>query len=202
MTGACVEWGIAQRTAQGQCESGDFHVIKPTADGVLLGVLDGLGHGRDAAEASRLAAQTIEANATEPLRSIFRKCHDRLTGTRGVVMSAARINAAEKTVIWTGVGNVEAKLFRASSNISPDMEYLLLRSGVVGVNLPLLYVATMPILPGDLIIFATDGIRPTFFQEVVRTDPVQKIADTILVRRIEDNDDALVLVARYNGQKP
>ncbi len=116
-------------------------------------------------------------------------------------MSAARINTSDKTVAWAGVGNVEGKLFRASSNISPDVEYLLLRSGVVGVNLPLPYVATMPILPGDLIVFATDGIRPPFFQEVVRTEPVQKIADAIFAQRGQDHDDALVLVARYNGQR-
>jgi serine phosphatase RsbU (regulator of sigma subunit) len=35
---------------------------------------------------------------------------------------------------------------------------VLLRSGVVGYQLPTLRASTLPIAPGDLLIFATDGI--------------------------------------------
>ena len=40
-----IEWSVASRALPGQSVSGDLHVVVPTADGALIGVIDGLGHG-------------------------------------------------------------------------------------------------------------------------------------------------------------
>ena len=199
MSGPFIEWGVAEQVAAGQTACGDAYLVKPLPDGILLAVFDGLGHGPEAAAAANLATATTEKNAQEPLRSIFTKCHDQLIGTRGVVMSAARINAQDGTLSWAGVGNVEGKLVRANSKVSPDCEILLLRSGVVGAQLPLFHIAIMPIFSGDLLIFSTDGVHSLSIPDMVRSDPVQKIADTVLVRHSKKVDDALVLAARYTG---
>jgi hypothetical protein len=71
-----------------------------------------------------------------------------------------------------------------------------LRGGVVGYQLPALRASVRPISPGDLLVFATDGIRAEFAQGLVLGDPPQQIADGILARHLKGNDDALVLVAR------
>lgn len=194
-----IELGIAKQVASGQSESGDAHVVKPLPDGILLAVFDGLGHGPEAAAAANLATATTEKNAQEPLRSVFKKCHDQLIGTRGVVMSVARINAQDGTLSWAGVGNVEGRLVRGNPKVSPDCEFLLLRSGLVGAQLPLFHVAIMPIFPGDLLVFATDGVYASSIADIVRSDPAQKIADTVLARHSKNADDALVLAARYTG---
>jgi len=79
----------------------------------------------------------------------------------------------------------------------------LLRGGVVGVHLPALAAAIVPIMRGDTLILATDGVRSDFLHEILPyRDPPQAVADRILARFGRITDDALVLVARYLGPWP
>src|SRR5438552_424629 len=52
---------------------------------------------------------------------------------------------------------------------------------------------------GDLLIFATDGIRGGFTEGLPTDATPQQLADEILARYGKGTDDALVLVARYAG---
>jgi hypothetical protein len=78
-------------------------------------------------------------------------------------------------------------------------ERLLLWGGIVGQNLPTLRPATLPVAPGDTIVFATDGVRSEFVDEVDLAASVGSIANRILAKHATGSDDALVLVARYRG---
>jgi hypothetical protein len=69
----------------------------------------------------------------------------------------------------------------------------------VGFRLPLLQPVKVEVMAGDILIFATDGIRPDFSRHVSRRDTVQRIADRICAICSKHNDDALVLVVRYTG---
>lgn len=192
----CIEWGVAARPLPGQTASGDLHLVKPLSKGVLLAAVDGLGHGDEATVAAQLAVTTLERNAEEPILSLFNRCHEALRQTRGVVLTLASLHPREATLSWLGVGNVEGRLLRADPKTNPQSESVLLRGGVVGYQLPALRTSVEPISPGDLLIFATDGIRAGFAQGLALGDPPQQIADGILARHLKGNDDALVLVAR------
>ena len=50
-----IDWGVAARPLEGQAVSGDLHLVKPLDDGVLLAVVDGVGHGGEAVAAARAA---------------------------------------------------------------------------------------------------------------------------------------------------
>lgn len=200
-----IDWGVALRHwgPQGespQGESGDRYVVKPSSNGILVGVIDGLGHGAEAATAADAAAGVLEKYADELIISLMTRCHERLHFTRGVVMSLAFFDAGDDTMMWLGVGNVEGALLRADQNVTPNLESLLLRGGVVGYRLPPLRASVIPVMPGDTLILATDGIRSDFAHRVIVRDPPQKIADAILARYGKETDDALVLVARYRGR--
>jgi serine/threonine protein phosphatase PrpC len=199
---ALIEWGVAARPLEGQAESGDFHVVQPFPNGVLVAAVDGLGHGPEAAAAARSAVVTLADYAHEPVISLARRCHERLLRTRGVVMSLASFNALDSTMRWLGVGNVEGVLLRADGMASPARESILLRGGVVGFQLPALHASILPVTRGDVLILATDGIRSGFVEDVTLSDPPQRIAEQILARRASGTDDALVLVARYLGREP
>jgi C4-dicarboxylate-specific signal transduction histidine kinase len=57
--GPVVEWAVAGHALGGRAElkeTGDLHVIAPHADGALVAVIDGLGHGTEAAVAAKTAA--------------------------------------------------------------------------------------------------------------------------------------------------
>ncbi len=194
-----VVWGMATRPLIGQTTSGDLHLVKPVPKGVLLAVVDGIGHGKEAAEAARTAKAVLESHAEESLHILVGRCHAALRRSRGVVMTVAFLNPLAGTLSWLGVGNVEALLVRADATAKPATERSMLRSGLVGYQMSELRVSVLSIAPGDLLVFVTDGIGPGFARGWEPSAPPQDIADHILERHFRGNDDALVLVVRYLG---
>ena len=201
MKAGAIEWGIAGSVLPGQSQSGDHHVVCPFPDGALLGVLDGLGHGHEAAAAATKAVRVLERDAKLPIITLVQRCHEELKATRGVVMSVASFTISYGLMAWMGVGNVQAVLRRASTQSLKSQEMLLLRAGVVGIHLPPLAAAVLPVLPGDILIFATDGVREDFTERPLKASTLQEAAENILARFWKGNDDALVLVVRFLGNR-
>jgi serine phosphatase RsbU (regulator of sigma subunit) len=200
-TTSLVHWGVATLALAGQAESGDLHLVAPVANGVLVAVVDGLGHGEEAAAAAKLAVQTLEQFADEPPLSLVQRCHAALKGTRGVVMSLACFDAHRGTMTWLGVGNVEGLVHHAHWAERSARAGLVTRGGIVGSELPPVQAAVVPVEAGDTLVFATDGIRSGFSDDVSVGEDPQRLADHLLSRYGKGTDDALVLVARYVGRK-
>jgi serine phosphatase RsbU (regulator of sigma subunit) len=194
-----IEWGVASRALPGQSVSGDMHLIKPFADGILIAVVDGLGHGDEATAAAKTAITALADHAGDHVISLAYHANEALIPTRGVVMTIASLRVREGTITWLGVGNVEGLLLRADPHVSHDSESVLLRGGVLGYQMPTLQASVLPIARGDLLIFATDGIRTGFITTVARGDSPKQNADRILEKHFKGTDDALVLVVRYLG---
>src|ERR1051325_12038793 len=62
---ALIDWGVAASALPGQAQSGDSHLVKAVATGVLVAVVDGLGHGTEAATAARTAVNTLDEHGSE-----------------------------------------------------------------------------------------------------------------------------------------
>jgi phosphoserine phosphatase RsbX len=194
-----VAWGVARRAAPGETLCGDWSLVKPVPEGVLLAAVDGLGHGKEAAAVAHTAIATLERHASQPLSSLVQRCHEALVRTRGVVMTLAFVHATENRLTWLGVGNVEAVLVRAGTVMDVSVRRVMLRGGLVGYQLPALYSSDVAVAPGDLIIFATDGIWAGFTRDLAPGRGPQQLADDILGRHFKGTDDALVLAVRYLG---
>jgi anti-sigma regulatory factor (Ser/Thr protein kinase) len=199
-----IEWACAERAlgdpAEG-AESGDLHVIVSFHDGALVAVIDGLGHGTEAAVAARAAAKILETHAQEAPDLLVRRCHAELGRTRGVVMSLACFDSRTDSMTWTGVGNVDAVLVRTDRARCSPSEALALRGGVIGYQIPTVRPATVTVSPGDTLIMVTDGIRRDFTDGIDLRDGPRCIADSILSRHGKHSDDALALAVRYLGSK-
>lgn len=192
-----IEWGWAGRALEDP--SGDAHAVVELNDGALVALLDGLGHGFEAAEAVREAVAVIEEQASASVVELVRKCHDALHKTRGAVMSVAWFDANDASMTWTGVGNVDCVLIRTSATQQARNEAISTRGGVVGYRLPTLRATRHAVHAGDLLVMATDGIRSTFSSNIVTQFGAQEIAESILVRHSKGTDDAHVVVARFLG---
>jgi len=192
-----IEWAVAEVAQRGQSESGDRYVALSTPEGGLVAVVDGLGHGAEAASAAKVAVRALERGAHRPLVQLLRDCHQSLIGTRGAVISAAAL--AFETMTWLGVGNVEGLLLRAPASRGARTESLLVRGGVVGVHLPALAAEVVPIRRGDTLILATDGVHSGFLDATLPYQEPQALADHVLARLGTHTDDALVLAVRYLG---
>jgi serine/threonine protein phosphatase PrpC len=202
LTRGLVNWASASRPRVGGQESGDACLVRVLPDSVLVAVVDGLGHGADAAAAARRAVALLgERDCEDPLDTL-RRCHAALRPTRGVVMSLARFEMGHDTMTWAGVGNVEGAVLRSVEPAYSEVVALRQCNGVVGRRLPTLHAARVSVMPGDTLIFATDGIRPLFLLDLGCAKSLQELADRILAEFWSGADDALVVVVRYRGALP
>ena len=195
-----IDYGAAAQAHTGELVTGDAYLVQPFPHGVLVAVVDGLGHGQAAATAAQIAIATLAEYAHDDIVSLVHRCHRALKGTRGVVMSLASLNALADSMAWVGIGNVEGVLLRRKANRSQRQAGIVLRGGIVGYHLPPLRAAVVPIGPGDILILATDGIHSGFVTEVNLAQSPPQIAADILARHARGTDDAMVLVVRWHGR--
>lgn len=201
-----VEWAVRSRTLPGESICGDRCLVMEVWEGVLVAVIDGIGHGVEAAKASEAAVKSIEANAaTRSFSSLLQQCHMDLQKTRGVVLSLAFLDS-QRTMTWMGIGNVEGRLIRRRAQYAvkyaEKSESLLLRTGVIGgetEQLPAFYPRGVALIRGDFLVMATDGIKGDFESFIDLEAAPKAIAENLITTRSRNNDDALVFVGRYIG---
>src|SRR5207245_9481246 len=84
-----LDWGVAAVALPGEPESGDLHLVRTVGGGVLVAVVDGVGHGAEAATAARLAIAALARHAHESPPPLLERTHQALQVTLGGVMSLA-----------------------------------------------------------------------------------------------------------------
>jgi len=202
MTHGLLETGLAERTRAGETVSGDRCVVANSGPRVLLGVIDGVGHGSEAAHAAGIAADELEKHAREPVDALLLRCHAQLRDTRGAAITLAAIDTTTGTLEWVGAGNVAAALLQIEPFGLPATRELLVRGGSCGATLPSTRALQLPMARGDTLVIATDGVHRTFISDIVASEPPQRLADRLLARYGTTLDDALVLVARLRAPEP
>jgi serine phosphatase RsbU (regulator of sigma subunit) len=196
-----IEWAAKSRARPGENVCGDRLIaVDVNGTGALLGVLDGLGHGADAAEAAKRGVDVLRAARAEPLDVLVQRCHRALSGTRGAAMTLAHFDFRSDTLSWIGIGNVTADLVAKHPAGVEVRSSARLTGGIVGYRIPeALTPQEVPIRPGDLLVIASDGIVEDHLDDIDFSASSLAIADDILHRHAKDNDDALVLAARHRG---
>jgi len=191
-----VEVGIAQLTHPGETDSGDRCVVKVAENRVVIGVIDGLGHGAEAALAAQAAADVVETFSHESVGALMVRCHERLRKTRGAAITLIAIDVATRQLDWLGAGNVAAVLLHFGQSGTSWRKELLVRSGTAGASLPSMAVSSLNIERGDVVAAATDGVNLRFIDDVRPGLRPQQLAESLLARHQTARDDALVVVAR------
>jgi negative regulator of sigma-B (phosphoserine phosphatase) len=196
-----IEWATAGRPLPGEHVCGDQPIaIDIDGGGALFGVMDGLGHGPDAARAALRAVDALKHAYTERLEVLVQLCHRVLGGTRGVAMTLARVDYADSTLSWTGVGNVAANLVAKDATGVHIRSSARLAAGIVGYRIPEIRPAqVISVRAGDLIVMATDGITEDHLDHIDFAASATVMADEILSKYAKETDDALVLAARHRG---
>jgi len=184
---------VVTRPRPGELVSGDAFGVIPTSGGLSIVVADGLGHGRQAAEASGKAVELVLAESEGDIESVFQSCHRALMRTRGAVMTVVAIDRSAGFLTWCGVGDVEAHLIQQRDG-AVRSEACLLRSGVVGFSMPKLRSDRFPIEPGDRLVMATDGVGAGALAQI--RSGAKLDANDLLQRWASDLDDALLLIAQ------
>jgi serine phosphatase RsbU (regulator of sigma subunit) len=186
--------GAAARPYPGEAENGDAWTIDWHEGGCRLALIDGLGHGAEAAAAAAAAVAALNAHRDLPVPEALALCHRSLKGTRGAALSIAAIDPLGSRMVYAGVGNVEAQLWQASGDQRP-ISY----RGIVGVTQRQVRSFEFSLAPDWLLVLYTDGVSNRFDSSTIpgdiKGDP-QALADFILEQWGRERDDATVLVAR------
>lgn len=183
--------GAASRGISSDLPNGDAFIFKTWNDTTLVGVIDGLGHGPQAHEASITARNYIESHAEQSLKSIFRGTDHACNGTRGVVMALAKFDWTEETLTFANVGNINVTV------AGPEWTGFIVRRGVIGGNSPEPSVVTREWRPSYTMILYSDGVSTRWEWDGVRENADESagaIANRILKQYGKSDDDATVLV--------
>lgn len=194
-----IETAFAELPLPGQVASGDLCLVKRVGKGTLLAVVDGLGHGQEAASAARAAVGAIDRYSREPLVELVKRCHTALIGLRGVVLGLAYLDPQAASMTWLGVGNIGGVLLHGDAKARPPRVSLVPNAGFIGGEPPRATARAVPLKARDTVILFSDGIKDGFTESLVLANSPQEIADFIIARHTKGNDDALALVARYGA---
>lgn len=196
-----IEWAAAARPLSSEEACGDQPVAVDAGGGAaLFGVLDGLGHGREAARAALCGVEVLRRDPAKPLEALIKLCHRKLADTRGAAVTLARIDFDAGILSWAGIGNVTANLVAKAPSGTEVRSSACLASGIVGYRMPeTIRTQAISIRPGDLLVIASDGIAGNHLDSIEFAASAKVIADRILHSCRKATDDALVLAARHRG---
>lgn len=177
-------------------ECGDAWAVVDDGARTTVIVVDGLGHGPAAAEASRAAVTAFESAADVDLESLARRVHEAMRGTRGGAVALCRLDAQRGHAEYVGVGNISGRLVTPGSS-----QAMVSMSGTLGAELtpPRIRRLSYDVPDGATLVMHSDGVRDGFDVEahagLLQHDPLL-IAAVIHGERVRGSDDATVVVLR------
>jgi len=184
---------IAHQTKprSGETSNGDAVVVMSYADGVLVAIIDALGHGPRAEEVAKLAydhiTETYAAFPEEDVVGVMRRLHSALRGTRGACATICLIRGTALSAC--GVGNVEMRCVGASVPV-------VLTPGIVGVQLrrPRAFGGVLP--PSARCFLFSDGVsRRAPFAELAKLTPHDACQSLMRTHRHSHDDASVIVVA-------
>jgi anti-sigma regulatory factor (Ser/Thr protein kinase) len=184
--------GVFGRPYPGERVSGDDAGFARTGEALRIGVVDGLGHGDAARDASVRAARVLSAAGDVAPDLVVADCDRRLLRTRGAVMVAARLDATGGLSV-AGVGNVAAHTYgRGPSWRFGGSSFVL---GAPG-GARRIAVEAHHLDDRDVLLLFSDGIRSridlTGELDLLREHPVV-VAQRVVERFAREDDDVLVM---------
>lgn len=192
---AAIRFAAASRPFHGEALSGDAWQVDWHDTICRLAVIDGLGHGPEAAAAADAATKVLGADPELTPVAAIQECHLALHATRGAAMWVGALDTATAHLTWAGVGNVDARLWQAGHQLR-----LVGQRGIVGAVLPTLRAFEQALEVGWLLVVHTDGIRDRFDLEdmpaTVRGGDPQSLVDGLIADWGRVTDDALVVAVR------
>jgi anti-sigma regulatory factor (Ser/Thr protein kinase) len=145
-------FGVVNLPYPGEVVCGDAWSLSDRADGVSMIVVDGLGHGPQAALASTAAVDVFEESPIADPSTIIERAHSRMTSTRGGAVAIASYDGSG-TLRYGSVGNVAgAILYNGKSR------GLASQNGTVGAQIRRLRTDEYPCPPGSLVVLHSDGL--------------------------------------------
>jgi len=179
---------------RGEDACGDDWVVDVVDGRTVIMLVDGLGHGPEAAIAAR-AAMTLFPGVTGKTPEIMLgELHAALRHTRGAALSVTVLDQVRHTARFCGVGNVDGRI------ATPDLNHHLVpQNGIVGHAMPRVHADDVPWPTAGRLVMHSDGIssrwRAEAYPGLLARHPAL-LAGVLFRDFARARDDATVLVVR------
>jgi anti-sigma regulatory factor (Ser/Thr protein kinase) len=151
---ARLEVGAMVTPISGEEVPGDAWAMKPDPRGGAILVVDGLGHGPEAAEASSSAIRIFLAGDAARTIDHMGSIHRALARTRGAAVLIVEVDLDKAVMRFCGVGNVSGQLLGG-----PSPRRLHSSNGIAGHQIRTVQEFSYPWPEDGLLILYTDGIQ-------------------------------------------
>lgn len=186
--------GVVSIAKSGEEVCGDGWGFEVLAGKGLCLVVDGLGHGVNAAVAARRAMGTFSEYRGKAPAEIIGRVHDAMRSTRGAAVAVAQVDYSQKGVRFCGVGNIAAVIV-ANGNA----RHLASLNGTAGVEVRKISEFTYPWNDESILIMYSDGLMSRWdlkaYPGLAQCHP-SLIAGVLYRDYNRGRDDVTVLVAR------
>ncbi len=156
-------------------------------------VVDGLGHGVHAAEASEAALAEFRRCSDASPAEILADVHRALRPTRGAAVSVARTDEERDVLVFAGIGNVSGAILNGV-----ELRKTVSRNGTAGHQVARIQEYEYPFKPGSHFLMYSDGLLSSWSIEpyagLLSRHPTL-IAGVLFRDFWRERDDVTVLVA-------
>ncbi len=122
--------GAVAVCAPGETACGDAWDAVQVDCRLAVMVADGLGHGPDAAQASKAATAVFRVDPLGLPSRVLAHAHRELKSTRGAAVAMAQVDLERQTIVFCGVGNVTARIITAVED-----KTLMSQNGTAGIQI-------------------------------------------------------------------
>ncbi len=182
------------RTMPGEHSCGDALSVYPGDGFVTVLVVDGLGHGKRAHEASAAAVthitERLRTNPAAGLESLMLTCHKALHGTRGAAVGICRLEPEQRMLRFCGVGNIALTSHPGRRGLGVSL------AGVVGYRMRKSKEFVCEMEPGDLTILYSDGVPSSVPIKSLAPKGLGAMVDEVYEQHSKNHDDATFVVIR------
>ena len=187
--------GVVCLPLSGQAVCGDAWMVETSGTALQVVMIDGLGHGLEAAVAGSEAIRVMRQYAGAGPADAMRAMHGALRATRGAAAAVAMVDTATRRIRFAGIGNITAAVGGVDS-----MRRMVSHNGIVGHHVRSVREFEYEWPPHGYLILHSDGLSARWsldaYPGLIGRDPA--IVAGVLHRDFgRPNDDASILALRH-----
>ncbi|MBB64699.1 MAG: hypothetical protein CMO81_06500 [Waddliaceae bacterium] len=176
--------------------SGDLPFFTLRDHDLLLGLIDGLGHGKKAYDIAQNAKRVVERQNRLNLENLFNELHKELKQSNGAAAALAVIDLKSGKMHFSGVGNITACVIGHKNRCFVSV------NGILGRQERSLLIQDEILKDKDRVILASDGVKSSFYlqkKKLVFEGKTTRVANQVIDNYGKMQDDASCIVFEYEA---
>jgi anti-sigma regulatory factor (Ser/Thr protein kinase) len=177
---------------------GDAWAVREEPGRRVVMVADGLGHGPNAAEASRAAVDAFQRAQDLRPAAVLDAAHRALRSTRGAAIAVASVDFGRGEVTYAGVGNISGAVVTLGAS-----RQMVSLNGTIGHEARKIQQFVYPWAPSSMLVMHSDGLTAQWrldkYPGLVSRDPAL-VAGTLYRDFSRGRDDATVVALREDAE--